>query len=116
MTHQTESHNRAETVLNVVYSNAREFRDDFYSWMQENVHVYEEFERRALAVARFRDHYSARTIAEVMRHDTAIRELGEEYKLNGNYVPHMARLFAMLNSAHAGLFSFRDGAAYGRAA
>lgn len=113
MTHPTESYNRAEKVLSVVYSNAREFRDDFYSWMVSNIHIYGEFEHRALAVAKFRPRYSARSIADLMRHDTAIRSLCDEYKLNGNYVPHMARLFAMLNSAHAGLFSFRNAASSG---
>lgn len=84
-----------------------EFRPDFSAWLADNFHVFKEFEARALRIAARRDHYSARTIAEVMRHDTAIGELGGEFKINGNMVPCMARLFAGLNPQYQYLFEFR---------
>lgn len=83
------------------------FRPGFVEWLEENEHVYREFERRALQVAGFRDHYGARTIIEVMRHETAIRQLGDEYKLNDHMTPDLARLFSMCNPNHASLFEFR---------
>jgi hypothetical protein len=94
--------------IEVVSCSESRFRPDFPQWLKDNPHVYREFEKRALQVARFRSHYSARTIAETMRHDTAIRELGSEYKINGNYVPCMARLFALCNPNHAELFEYRE--------
>lgn len=83
------------------------FRPDFPEWMQQNAHIYVEFERRALQVAQHRIHYSARTIVEVMRHDSAIGQLTGEFKINGNYVPDMATLFAQLNPQYGDLFEFR---------
>ena len=84
------------------------FRDDFVGYLADNMHIYTEFERRALQVARFRDHYSGYAIYEVMRHDTAIGELGSEYKLNNLFRADMCRLFGICNPAHAGLFEYRE--------
>lgn len=92
----------------VAMRHAELFRKDFISWLRDNRHVYREFERRAIQVAGFRDHYGARTIIEVMRHETAIRQLGDEYKLNDHYTPDLARLFSLCNPSHAGLFEFRS--------
>jgi hypothetical protein len=87
---------------------ADQFRPDFHGYLEENWHVYAEFERRALLVGERRKHYSARTIAETIRHDTVIGELHTGFKVNNNMVPDMARLFAMLHPGHAGLFEYRD--------
>lgn len=83
------------------------FRDGFVAWLEANAHVYREFEKRALRVARFRTHYSGYTILEVMRHESAIGELDGEWKLNNNQCADLCRLFALCNPNHAGLFEFR---------
>ena len=87
---------------------SHDFRPDFKAYLLENWHVFLEFERRALQVAGRRDHYSARTLIEVMRHDSVIGELNGDYKITNNVVPDFARLFAALNPMHAGLFEFRE--------
>lgn len=84
------------------------FRDGFIEWLEINIHVYLEFERRAMQVARFRNHYSGYTILEVMRHDSAIGELNGEWKLNNNQCADLCRLFALCNPNHSGLFEFRS--------
>lgn len=83
------------------------FRPDFFHWLETNFHVWAEFERRALKAAQHRTHYSSYTLLEVMRHDTAIGELGGEYKLDNSYCADLCRLFALMNPQHAGLFEFR---------
>lgn len=92
----------------LVNKNPDLFRPDFYNWLKDNIHIYEEFEKRALRVAQFRKHYSARTIIETMRHDTAIRELKGNWKLNNNYTPCQARLFSLMHTEHKELFEFRE--------
>jgi len=92
----------------VMMRNESKFRPDFKAWLSENPHVFAEFERRALQVAARRDHYSARTIMEVIRHDTVIGELSGSWKINNNAAPDCARLFALLHPQHAGLFEFRE--------
>lgn len=85
------------------------FRPDFYDWLNDNYPVFEYFEQSALKVheSGFK-HYSARTIVEMMRHRTNIREIGDgTWKLNDHRTPDMARLFSLLHPECAGLFEFR---------
>lgn len=99
--------NQKQLALDVIKLWSHEFRPEFDSYVMENWPVYVAFEQRALRVAEYRNHYSARTIAEVIRHDTAIGEIGGDYKINNNFIPDLARLFALMNPKRAGLFAFR---------
>lgn len=92
----------------MAHMNADKFRPDFIPYLQENLHVYTAFEREALRIAARRTHYSARTIIEVLRHNSALQEHGSEWKLSDWWTPHLARLFALLNPQHQGLFEFRE--------
>lgn len=103
-----ESQTRKQRAIDHVALYGHNFRPDFLPYLIDNYHVYAEFEWRALRVAQVRKHYSARTIAETIRHDTVIGELRSGFKLNNNMVPDFARLFAELNPQHADLFEFRD--------
>lgn len=85
-----------------------QFTPEFLDYLRENVHVYRAFEREALRIATHRAHYSARTIVEVLRHESALRERGDQWKLNDHHTPYLARLFALLNPAHAKLFEYRE--------
>lgn len=87
---------------------AEKFRSDFIDYLRENVFVYEAFEREALRVAARREHYSARTLIEVLRHESALREKAADWKLNDSWTPHLARLFALMNPRHKDLFEFRE--------
>jgi len=81
----------------------------FIEWIKDNYSVWEKFEDEALKVARRgRDHYSAYTIREYIRHETALKEANSDFKINNNYTPYLARLFALAHPEHAGLFSFRS--------
>lgn len=85
------------TLVDVVHCRPGLFRADFAAWLQENWSIWKAFEREANAVWRNgRRHYSARTIGEYLRHETALREDGE-WKINGNHVPDLARLYMLLN-------------------
>ncbi|MNL51799.1 hypothetical protein D3C87_1749270 [compost metagenome] len=92
-----------------------QFTPAFMAYLPENLHVYEAFEREAMRVARRGfEHYSARTIIEVLRHNSALAERAGPWKLNDWHTPYLARLFALLNPAFAGLFEFRVTKAVGR--
>lgn len=98
----------ANDPLSIAARRSSAFRSDFLPWLHDNLAIYDEFERLALNMARVRQHYGARSIVEKMRYDMAIREAGGDFKINGNFVPCMARLFALRNPSHAGLFEFRE--------
>ncbi len=100
--------NRTETPVAVAQMHADQFTPEFLAYLAENLHVYEAFEREALAIWRHGyTHYSARTIVEVLRHHSAIRQTDGPWKINDHQTPGYARLFALLNPAYAGLFEFR---------
>lgn len=94
------------TLVDVVNCRPGLFRADFAAWLRENWPIWKAFEREANAVWRNgRRHYSARTIGEYLRHETALREDGE-WKINNNIVPDMARLYGLMYPER-GLFEFR---------
>lgn len=66
----------------------------FWHWMKDNAHIYMAFKNFALQMAATgRKRYSARTIVEVMRWQTDLKDTDKQWKINGNYVPGLARLF-----------------------
>ena len=83
---------------------------NFFRWLQSNAHIYTEFERRALYMARDgRDHYSAKKIAEEIRWDTTLQDSDKQFSLNNNYTSGCARLFMETHDKqYPGFFSFRD--------
>lgn len=95
--------------------NVDKFTTEFRSWLPDNLHVYDEFEREALKViARGFKHYSARTIIHVFRHHSALQEhRGKGWKLNDHHSPYLARLFDLLHPEHVGLWEMRETKAVG---
>lgn len=62
-------------ILSVVECQSFLFRPDFRAWLADNFHIWLAFEREANHVwTTGRRHYSARTIGEYLRHETALRE------------------------------------------
>jgi hypothetical protein len=96
------------SVRDLLQANAGQFRDDFPAWLEENGHVWERFctEVRRILVAG-RKHYSARTIIEVLRHESALADTGGTFKLNDHYTPDMARLALLTGQAPEGFFETR---------
>lgn len=95
------------TILDVIRCKRDLFRADFPQWLADNFHIWKAFEREADRVwARGRAHYSARTIGEFIRHETALREDGGEFKVNDHAWPDCARLYTLLNPDRK-LFEFR---------
>lgn len=54
-----------------------------------------------------RKHYSARTIAEVLRHNSVVRGEEGQYKINNNMIPVMARMYMKLRKC-PGFFELRN--------
>lgn len=99
---------RLARLLALVRGYSRKFPAGFDTWLESNLHVYLAFEVEALSVAARREHYSARTIIEFLRHHTLFAEAGDGWKLDNDMAPGLARLFAAAHPRHAGLFEFRE--------
>jgi hypothetical protein len=89
-------------------TSGEEFTHDFSEWLAANMPIYREFERQAMLIASRRDRYSARTIAEGIRHNSVLSEQGSQWKINNNRIPDVARLFSVLHPEHEGFFQLRD--------
>jgi hypothetical protein len=84
------------------------FRPQFIEWLGGNQNIYEEFEKRTLAlIERGRRSYSARTIVEVMRHDSILHSLHGEYKINDHTSPDLARAFSIRHPEHRHFWEYR---------
>jgi len=83
-----------------------QYPDRFFHWLQFNDHIWEQFERHALSMAAKRKRYSARTIIEVMRWNSDLREQAAKphpvsgrpirpplFKMSNNMTPGLARLW-----------------------
>ena len=69
-------------------------QDEFDKWLTDNNHIWRAFEREALRVVRAGyEHYSARTIIEVLRHHSSLREKDGTWKINDHITPWLARHF-----------------------
>jgi len=87
-----------------------EYRSDFREWLDANWHVWQAFEREANRIwERGRRHYSARTIGEYLRHESALRQLQDEspWKLNDHAWPDLARLYIAMYPLRAEFFELR---------
>lgn len=87
------------------------YPEGFFHWLQFNHHIWTAFEQKAYvmaAVAR-RPRYSARTIIEVLRWDSDLKEKNVLFKLSNNMTPGLARLWmAKHGKDHPKFFQLHD--------
>jgi hypothetical protein len=109
---------RLSLVHELALRNAVHFSPGFPLWLRENAHIWVAFEREATRAWAARGglaaatrgkmpHYSARTIVEVLRHHSMLREAGGGWKINDHCVPELARLYHLLYPSRAGFFETR---------
>lgn len=97
-----------EPLAALLREHAEQFRPDFPVWLRENAEVWRSFKREADRIwHRGRRHYSARTIIEHLRHESAITDRDVEFKINGNCAPDCARLYMLAHPDRAGFFETR---------
>lgn len=86
-----------------------QFMPGFLRYLQENMHVWDAFTEQAERIWQAgRTHYSARTIIEVIRHESIIAEKESQFKVNNNAAPDFARLYLMMYPSRKGFFETRN--------
>jgi hypothetical protein len=94
--------------MNQSILNFGHYPQEFLLFLAENETIWKRFEREAdRAWTRGFRHYSARTIVEHIRHETAMYEQNSDWKINNNHTPHLARYYQELHPDRAGLFETR---------
>jgi hypothetical protein len=93
----------------VIEQNRGQFTDAFVDWIKVNYHVFGQFCKHAKALIKAgRKHYGAKTIIELVRYHTDIRQKGDEaFKVNNNYTSYLARLCMLVYPETDGLFDLR---------
>jgi hypothetical protein len=91
----------------LLQENAGQFRVEFPAWLEENRHVWLAFCREADKVRARRAHYSARTIVEVLRHESVLADTDATFKLNDHNTPDLARLYLLTHEDADGFFETR---------
>lgn len=108
---QTKIYQKRLAINVLVRGNPAQFRNDFVDWLEQNFDsAWLPFEREASRIWKSgRRHYSARTIAEWLRHETSVKEVPNEhgFKLNNNIVPDLARLYELVHPDRDGFFERR---------
>jgi hypothetical protein len=98
---------KTRKFLNFIGANPRFFKKP-KEWFIENWHVVEAFEAVALKlISMNRDHYSARTIVEVLVHQSAVKEINGTYKIGNDNAPDLARVFVVLHPEHVDFWEYR---------
>lgn len=104
---QTESNAETRTYTLLLVQASPQFLPEFREWLAENWAIWLRFREEANKMReRGRAHYSARTIGEFIRHQTALAE-DDEFKINNNSFPDMARLYMLTHPGAAGFFELR---------
>lgn len=106
----TKIYKKRLAVNVLVRGNPSQFSDEFIDWLEANWEIWLAFEREASRIwKRGRKHYSARTIGEWLRHETAAREGPNEhgFKVNNNVFPDLARLYELVHPDRGGFFERR---------
>lgn len=120
---ETVVRSRKETAISAVQFCIDEYRKDFSSWLKDNWHCYEAFEKRAYKLINLGfKHGSPYEIVENIRWQSKIAEaryllkmknegdpMGPPrvYKINNNYRPDLGRLFEQMNTQYKGFFEKR---------
>ncbi len=88
---------RLQEILHIDFLRTLEkdkYPEGFFNWLQYNSHIWEQFERYGISMANKRIRYSARTIIEVMRWNSDIKDRHSKlFKLSNNMTPGLARLW-----------------------
>ncbi|MFB3910469.1 MAG: hypothetical protein ACE15D_18925 [Candidatus Eisenbacteria bacterium] len=103
----TQDPRKQAVLVSVLILTPSEFQQGFYEWLKENWRIWVKFETWALEMVAKRQHYSAKTLFELIRHHTRITENDPKFKLNNIWTPDCARLFGLLHPAHRDFFSTR---------
>lgn len=99
---------KSAAVKKAIQQNLSQWGEDFPKWANDNQHI---IDHLMAEVARVKeagfDHYSMRTLVEVTRHHTSLRQRDVVFKIQNNVTPDLARLAIILFPELEGFFDLR---------
>lgn len=96
-----------DNIIAIANRNLDKFTKSFIEWLPKNIHIWEEYERRALELWNkgFKQ-YSSRTIVYVMRYHADVSESDSKYKISNNHTPYLSRLWSVIHPDKADMFQY----------
>lgn len=95
-------------AMRYVREHKEEFTPAYVSWLKVNWHIWLGFEHEANVMwGKGKEHYSARTIIEYLRHMSALADADSDFKINNNLAPDLARTHAAVHPDRPDFFEFR---------
>lgn len=99
--------NDIEVFTKFIDANPRFFKKE-KDWFIMNWHIVEAFETVALKlISMNRTHYSARTIVEVLVHQSVLKEINGKFKIGNDNAPDLARVFVVLHPEYVDFWEYR---------
>lgn len=87
----------------------KSLKQKWWSWHNENPHVWELFKRFTFqAINAGYKRYSSRVIIERIRWHTEIETKGDQFKMCNNHTPYYARYFHHCYPEHDGFFKIKE--------
>ena len=97
------------TERRVVEENIEKFRDGFFWWVSENLHVVRGFFDIANSIREDgRTLWAAGEIMFYMRLQTRLAETNSEWKINQNHARDLAMLYTIMHPESVGFFRFKE--------
>lgn len=98
----------ADPLTDIICLNSGQFTAGFLVWLADNRKIWDRFETEANKLwNRQIRHWSARTIVEFLRHETALFDSDRTFKINNNIAPDLARLYRLRYPDRADFFETR---------
>jgi hypothetical protein len=80
------------------------YREHFPTWfdiyLDDNIHVYQQIEKLALAACMRRNRYGIDMLVGAIRWSSATSEVGTEYKVSNDAAAYFARIFHLQHPNH----------------
>ena len=99
-------------VEKLIKANPEQFTQEFLTWIQYNLEIWEEFERRSVELVELnRMRFCARAILDYMRWDRPTKpgyKVKHGVSVPNDVSPYFSRLWDLLHPARAGFFIQRE--------
>ncbi len=95
--------------LRLLSEGKQRYSKGFPQWFPSNWHIWSAFCQQAdIMWRKGREHYSSRTIIEYSRHNCALADVEENFKINNNYAQDLAHLYMAEHPDGGNFFELRQ--------
>ena len=96
-------------LLQIIYDNPDQFRDNFAVYLFNNIPLWNEFVKIAFRLINAGvTHYSCRAIIHIIRYHTIVGDTETKFKVSNNWTADISRLFMLRYPQYDGFFRTKE--------